>query len=304
MNKTKTLCIITLIMLLTTACTDSVSLSQLSKQPSKLVVYAFPSESDTINITVSATYPISGEMPKLNVKSLSCTTNGIADRIIPIDDSIIGDEIPVARFIAIGTHNNGDRIDIKVKATGFSEAYGSSVIPQKPDIESSRLDTSLFKGISYPVVRLNMRDNSSTPFYAVRIESKNEEYSYNRNDYMSIIVAAEPILCNSSNIDIDLSDWDNSFYRNIYNFDNSSFYDGKATLHLYIETWLNENVVYRPHLLALSPEYNNMLRSLNDIGNNDFGKYGLAFAYSNYTNVHGGYGCIGAYAETVGDWMK
>ena len=47
-----------------------------------------------------------------------------------------------------------------------------------------------------------------------------------------------------------------------------------------------------------------MLRSLNDISNNDLGKYGLAFAYSTYTNVHGGYGCIGAYAEVVGDWLK
>lgn len=304
MNKATTLYIITLIMLLTTACTDSVSLGQLSKQPSRLVVYAFPSESDTINITVSATYPISGKMPQLNVENLSCTTNGKADRIISIGDTIIGDEIPIARFIAIGTHNNGDRIDIKVRASGFSEAYGSSVIPQKPTIENSRLDMSSFKGISYPVVRLSMRDNNSTSFYAVRIESKRKDDLYDYYDYMPIIVAAEPLLSNSSNIDIDLSDWDSSFYRNIYNFDNSSFDNGMATLHLYIETWLNENVAYRPHLLALSPEYSNMLRSLNDINNNDFGKYGLAFAYSNYTNVHGGYGCIGAYAETVGDWLR
>ena len=121
---------------------------------------------------------------------------------------------------------------------------------------------------------------------------------------MPLVVAAEPLLSNSSNIDFDLSDWDSDFFRYIYNFDNFSFDGGKATLHLYIDSWLNGSVFYRPHLLAISPEYNNMLRSLNDISNNDFGKHGLAFAYITYTNVHGGFGCIGAYAEVVGDWLK
>ena len=48
MKKAITLLLSTLVMLLTTACTDSVNLNQLSQNPSKLVVYAFPSENDTI----------------------------------------------------------------------------------------------------------------------------------------------------------------------------------------------------------------------------------------------------------------
>lgn len=314
MKKAITLLLSTLVMLLTTACKDSVNLNQLSQNPSKLVVYAFPSENDTIQITISATYPISGNMPTLYIEDLNCTTNGIADRIISLNDTITGSGIPIARFAAIGSHNSGDNIYIKVKANGFAEAYGSSIIPERPTIQNARLDTLSFKGVNYPAVRLTMHDNKSTPFYATRIEGKhngdsyyndfNNTKGYNLTQYMPLIVAAEPLLSNSSNIDLDLSDWDSNFYRYIYNFDNSSFVGNKATLHLYIATWLNEFCDYRPHLLALSPEYNNMLRSLNDISNNDFGKYGLAFAYSTYTNVHGGYGCIGAYAEVVGEWMR
>ena len=296
--------ILTLITFVATACSDNVSLDQLTHNPSKLVVYAFPTKGDTIDITRSATYPISGKMPTINIQSLSCTTNGIADRIISLGDSIIDNSIPIMRFAAIGTHSYGDRIDIKVKATDFQEAYGNTVIPQKPTIENVWLETSSFKGSNYPVVRLNMIDNMSTPYYAVCIEGKYKENPYDINNYMPLLVAAEPLLGNSSNTDIDLSDWDSNFYRNIYNFDNTSFNNGKASMHLYVETWLSESIIYRPHLFALSTEYNSMLRSLNDISNNDLGKYGLAFAYSTYTNVHGGYGCIGAYAEVVGNWLK
>lgn len=304
MNKVATLCLLVFLAVFATACNDSVSLDQLSRHPSKLVVYAFPTEGDTIDITISATYPISGKMPTLDVQTVSCTTNGTADRIVFRGDTIVEGGIPVSRFTAIGTHANGDAIEIKVQAANFPEAYGSTVIPQKPTIESARLDASSYKEFNYPVVRLDMLDNMSTSYYAVRIESKYKANPFGTNGYMPIVVAAEPLLSNSSNIDIDLSDWESDFYRYIYNFDNTSFNDGKATLHLYVDTWLSESVVYRPHLFALSTEYNSMLRSLNDISNNDLGKYGLAFAYSTYTNVHGGYGCIGAYAEVVGDWLK
>lgn len=113
------------------------------------------------------------------------------------------------------------------------------------------------------------------------------------------------LLNNTSNTEFDFGDWNADFYKNIYNFTNATFAKGRATLHLYIDVWASFGYKsYRPHLIALSEEYNSMLRSLNDITNNDLGKYGLAFAYSTYTNVHGGYGCIGAYAETVGEWLK
>lgn len=301
LKKATIFCWFSVVVFIAAACTDSVSLKQLDSQPSRLVVYAFPSENDTIYITVSATCPINGKKPTLNVESIGCTTNGTADRIISMGDTIVEGGIPVARYLAVGVHRCGDKIEINAKATNLPEVHGSTVIPQKPTIESARLDTSSYKGVDYPVVRLSMLDNTSTSYYAVRIEGK---FKYTKNNYMPLVVAAEPLLSNSSNIDFDLSDWDSDFFRYIYNFDNFSFDGGKATLHLYIDSWLNESVFYRPHLLAISPEYNNMLRSLNDISNNDFGKYGLAFAYITYTNVHGGYGCIGAYAEVVGDWLK
>ena len=122
---------------------------------------------------------------------------------------------------------------------------------------------------------------------------------------MSLEIGAEPLLRSSTNIDITLGDWDDNAFNDIYRFGSSSFTDGKATLHLYADTYTQSDFcAYRPHLFALSTEYDSMLRSLNDINNNDLGKYGLAFAYSTYTNIRGGYGCIGAYTVSVGDWLK
>lgn len=100
MNKVATLCLLVFLAVFATACNDSVSLDQLSRHPSKLVVYAFPTEGDTIDITISATYPISGKMPTLDVQTVSCTTNGTADRIVFLGDTIVGGGIPVSRFAA------------------------------------------------------------------------------------------------------------------------------------------------------------------------------------------------------------
>lgn len=299
------------------SCTDRVDLDQLTGNSSRLVVYAFPTEGDTIEITVTQTYPMNRRMPPLNIKSVSCATNNASDRIVNCGDTT-DNGMTIARFLAIGSHQCGDSITIAVKAKNLPDVYGGTVIPQKPTIESARLDTASYKGENYPVVRLAMRDNPSTKYYAVRIEgmrvnnyddSENEYLGNNKynisTDFAPLNAGAEPLLNNTSNTEFDFGDWNADFYRNIYNFSNTTFADGSATLHLYVDVWSSYDFCnYRPHLLALSTEYSSMLHSLNDITNNDLGKYSLAFAYSTYTNVHGGYGCIGAYAKTVGEWIK
>ena len=282
------------------SCTDRVDLDQLAGNNSRLVVYAFPTEGDTIEITVTQIYPMNRKMPPLSIGSVSCTTNNASDRIVNRGDTI-DNGMTIGRFLAIGSHQCGDSITIAVKADGLPDAYGGTVIPQKPTIGRARLDTASYKGDNYPVVRLEMHDNQSTKYYAARIDGRNED----SEEFLPLNAGAEPLLNNTSNTEFDFGDWNADYYRNIYNFSNEDLTDGRATLHLYVDV-LSSGFFYqyRPHLLALSAEYNNMLHSLNDINTKDLGKYGLAFAYSTYTNVHGGYGCIGAYSETVGDWLK
>lgn len=289
------------------SCTDSISLGQLADTESRLIVYAFPTEGDTVDITVSLTYPVSGRWERLQVESVECLTNGTADRIINRGDTSSAG-FPIARYSAIGRHRCGDSIQVLVSAVGLPTAKGCTVIPERPTVESTRLDTASYLGTSYPMVRMMMRGNASTPFYAVRMEGfYTDEYLgelwYNapRSTFMPLKADAEPLFAGSSSTDIDLGSEDSDYYKFIYTFSNSAFTGGRATLHLYVDTgYSNIYKDFRPHLYALSNEYNSMLRSMNSLENNDFGKYGLAFSYSTYTNVQGGYGCIGAYAESGG----
>lgn len=289
------------------SCTDSISLGQLADIESRLVVYAFPTEGDTVDITVSLTYPVSGRWERLQVASVECLTNGTADRIINRGDTSSAG-FPIARYAAIGRHRCGDRIEVAVAAAGLPTAKGCTVIPERPTVESMRLDTASYLGTSYPMVRMDMLGNVSTPFYAVRVEGLyTDEYldevwvGAPRSTFLPLMSDAEPLFAESSSADLDLSSDGSDYYKYLYTFNNSSFVGGRATLHLYVDTgYSNIYKDFRPHLYALSKEYNSMLRSMNSLENNDFGKYGLAFSYSTYTNVQGGYGCIGAYAESVG----
>ena len=53
----------------------------------------------------------------------------------------------------------------------------------------------------------------------------------------------------------------------------------------------------------MSEEYYSLLQSLNNTDNNVMASHGLAFAFSSYTNIRGGYGCIGGYSLAEMPWM-
>ena len=61
---------------------------------------------------------------------------------------------------------------------------------------------------------------------------------------------------------------------------------------------------YKTELITLSYDYYRMLKSLNDIKNNDIGSNGLSFMFSTYTNVQGGYGCVAGYSMEETSWIK
>ena len=95
----------------------------------------------------------------------------------------------------------------------------------------------------------------------------------------------------------------NDFYHLMYVFDSSQVASRTVTLHLCV---LEQSYTsaYRVELFSLSPEFYHMLKSINDINNNDIGAHGLAFIQPTYTNISGGYGCVAGYGCVKSAWLR
>lgn len=95
----------------------------------------------------------------------------------------------------------------------------------------------------------------------------------------------------------------NNYYHKMYIFNDSSFGNKQVNIHLLTlkKGWI---CAYKTQLFVLSPEFYSMLKSINDINNNDLGTNGLSFIFSSYTNVNGGYGCVAGYSMNETTWMK
>lgn len=295
--------ILLLLVALLLSCKDNIdSELQLNKGKEKLVVYAFPSTNDSIFIDVCIGKVKNGETNKPVIKSIECLVNGKEDKIIYKDDS---DENGIYEtcFCAVGKHTPGDTITINVSAEGVLPVSGTTIIPQKPKAEYVNMDTISYKGDTYNRILLNIHDNKSIEYYAARVvcavDNDDEQEKY---ESVELEVDNEPLLKKYTSTKFNF-ETDASFYNNMYVFDDATFKDSSAMLHLYVmqQSWYK---AFNTKIYSLSKEFFNMLRSLNNSKNNDFGKYGMAFIYSTYSNVENGYGCIAAYNVTESSWIK
>lgn len=287
------------------SCQDSISLDQI-KGVNKLVVYAFPTANDTIVINISASQPVQGHTEKLSIKNVRCTTNGQDDSVFLAGN---GDEsgTMVISYYAIGKHQSGDEIKIIVDDDNLPTASATTHIPYPTNIEDVKMDTIFYKGSLYNQFRLSFSDDERSTYYAVRVscmyESK-DETTEGKTAFVELQTSAEPILNNYSNAELDFGSW-NDYYHNMYIFDDSSFKEKSIILHLCTPqkgwSWLES---YKTQLFVLSSEYYRLLKSLNDIKNNDIGSNGLSFMFSTYNNVQGGYGCVAGYSMEETSWMK
>lgn len=295
--------ILLLFAVLLASCKDNIySEPQLNKGKEKLVVYAFPSTNDSIFIDICIGKVKNGKTNKPVIKSIECLVNGKEDKIIYKDDSY-ENGIYKTCFCAVGKHTPGDTITINVSAEGVLSVSGTTIIPQKPKAEYENMDTISYKGDTYNRILLNIHDNKSIEYYAARvvcaIDNDNDQEKY---ETVELEVDNEPLLkkYTSTKFNFETS---NSFYGNMYIFDDETFRNSSALLHLYVMQQPRYNA-FNTKIYSLSKEYFNMLRSLNNFQNNDFGKYGMAFIYSTYSNVENGYGCIAAYNVKESGWIK
>ena len=290
--------LITLCML--TSCGDNIDIRQ--GEPPKFVIYAFPSASDTISITISVTKPAGHNTPALSHATISvtCQTNGKADVIMFADSSNVSG-LPVLTYYAIGKHKTGDRVRVSVEPAShqdgldLTKAWGETQIPKSPSIDSISMDTIFHKEDDYTRFRVAFHKTHGVQYYAVRV--KGMEY-FESVDSVSCVseeieTSLEPLLNGLTDTELNFGT-KNDFYHLMYVFDSSQVTSQAVTLHLCV---LEQAYVsaYRVELFSLSPEFYHMLKSINDINNNDIGEHGLAFIQPTYTNIYGGYGCVAGY---------
>lgn len=297
-----TLCILT-------SCGDNIDIRQ--GETPKFVIYAFPSASDTIPITISVTKPAGHNTPALSHATISvtCLTNGKADEIIFADSSNVSG-LPVLTYYAIGKHKTGDRVRVSVEPAShqdgldLTKAWGETQIPESPSIDSISMDTIFHKEDDYTRLKVSFNKTHGVQYYAARV--KGMEY-FKSVDSVSCVseeieTSLEPLLNGLTDTELNFGT-NNDFYHLMYVFNSSQVTLQALTLHLCV---LEQSYTsaYRVELFSLSPEFYQMLKSINDINNNDIGAHGLAFIQPTYTNISDGYGCVAGYGCVKSQWLK
>lgn len=284
------------------SCQDNIDIEQLGGK-SKLVLYAFPTNSDTIKIHVSLSAPLTKAMPSLEQVSVRCTTNGNEDQMVFVGDTLY-EGFPIATYYAIGKHQCGDSIYIYAQAKELDAVYASTQIPSETSITSAALDTVYYKGNLCSQIKISFPNDMHQTYYAIRIlgRSVTEDDVPQQYEFMEIETGAEPLLNYNTSISIDFGTW-NNFYHNMYIFKNTTVSTPYINLHLDV---LQQNYIeaYKPQIFLLSESYYLLLKSFNDIANNELANHGLSFAFATYSNVKDGYGSIAGYTCKEGDWLK
>ena len=291
------------------SCDDKYDQSELSSK-SYIVLYAFPSTNDTLDIIVSVTRPLDGKTKELNVRKLSCMTGTNEDRIIDKKkDEYNG--IPVILYRAVGHREVGDRVTISVEADNLMPVTASTVIPDKVAMDTLNITNAQYRDGSYTLIRTGFDNTNPDKYYAVTIlkASRTRNYYYDPTDEdwkyteqwnsenLLIETSAEPLLSADSYMDFLFDSW-NEYMYHMYIFNTKWQTESHIDLHLYTQLYYDDRYRYTVQLFALSQEYYRMLRSINDHESNDLGGNGLSFVSSTYTNVKNGFGCVGAYACT------
>ena len=124
-------------------------------------------------------------------------------------------------------------------------------------------------------------------------------FSPTRYSHLRINPSHEPLLNHYS--DLNLDPWD-EYYKCMYFFTSddvrsSSQGDNQGRVVLHLQTDFPRQPEYIDvQFYTLSREYFLMLRHINDQLSNELAESGFAQTYSTYSNVHGGFGCVAAYA--------
>lgn len=281
-------------------------ISQLQEKD-QLVVYCFPTSADTTEIHVSTSIPVNGTRIYLDSVNASFEING-KHKIAYFQKKIENNKLYELVYYVVGKLNIGDKVSVKVIENKFSEATATTFIPNTPDIQSVCMDSVYNSGNFYNQIRLELKSSQTKDYFAVRVIGLEKSYNgdidstYVYLRTQEIETSTEPILNNYSMGETSFNT-DNDFYHNFYIFDNSTFgNDSTYTLHLNVKSKAYVSS-YKVQLYHITPEFYNFIKSVNDIGNNEMGDYGMSFVQPSYTNIINGVGVVGGYALKETGWL-
>lgn len=316
-----------------TSCDHPVSILDIEAE-SELVVYAFPTTDDDYLLTVSLTRPTAGHTDSLDLRNITCTTNGRPDQVTFLHYERHF-HMPMAIYRVQGQHHSGDLISITVTDAHRHTAQATTTIPPSTPMQLTRVDTIQTDALRLRFllhVTLPMAGTDGRPlaqaYYATRLTSEfdrdydtvPDDYDYAYDDspdeiyhtgnwsnyapttynHLAIDPAYEPILNHYS--DLNLDPW-NEYYASLYYFTTDDLLDHLSPeslihsgLDLHLQTdFTRWNSRIDVQFYTLSREYYLMLRHLNDQLSNELADVGLSQTYSTYSNVRGGFGCVAAY---------
>lgn len=307
-----------LLIALLASCKDDISLPEAGNE-AKLVVYCFPSTSDTTYISVSRSLPVKQYKEGMKIKNIAdaritYTVNGQQREIVNSGNGI---------YYVVGKQKTGDKIALTVSADSLPTASAETYIPDTVAIgdpksrQTKVYDDDREEMLGYEQVMASFTDPSTTKdYYAVRVLLKNIEYSeddslYDERFYYPIInTKNEPILVSKTNID-DAFGFSDNYYGGLCIFDDAGI-SGKYTFHLNVDNkndfwWNNYNDTKkyeRVELLHLTPEYYKFLFSINAEENSDLAQYGLSQLMPTATNVNGGLGVVAGWNVSHTAWIR
>lgn len=308
--------------LLATSCAADMDDSQLTAQ-SKVVVFCFPNTaSDTTQISVTRSIPISNKgVNKDDVGSYGPLSVAGADVVFKLNGSpctvkyaadTVG-TVSKGMYYVVGKVHEGDKITIDVKAPGLPPASARTTVPAPLPVSNLRLarinhNNTAYNQLLFDFSNKGMAGNyyAVTVDYAYHVKGKNYDgtpLDADRSGRISVNLDDEPLLSGDKDDDV-IFDFSSGFYDSFYIFNGNNVKSSTYTMRLnagvsyYYYDYGQEgleytNTRYIVRFYRIDASLYRFLKSINDMQGNDLAQYGLAPILPTYSNIHGGIGILG-----------
>lgn len=283
----------------------------------KLVLYCFPSNTDTTAIQISRSIPV-GQDDKsgkdVHNVELHFTVNGKEQDVYWNEDST--SSLPAQCYYALGKWNKNDIVRIKANMEDLPTITAQTSIPDEFPLKAIKLTPSEENG-DVLQVQVTFRDNAATKdYYGIRL-IKHEASKIDGEEVLSLEsvkfdLKEEPLLNNLTDLDkIFMSA--NGHFRNLYIWNDEKIQGQEYTLHLDMNyqkdfdfEWSENSykAEYKIYLYTFSTEFFKYLDTLNKINNNNWGNHGFSPVLYQFSNVENGIGVVGGCQMKETEWLK
>ncbi|HCN53837.1 MAG TPA: DUF4249 domain-containing protein [Prevotella sp.] len=297
---------------LLSACKDNFHLEGDENVP-KIVVYCFPSLTDTTFINVSASSPIKANSNRHDIYSINDANIIYKINDIPQTVSFLGD----GNYYVLGSHHAGDKVSMGISAKNFAPVFAKTSMPESTPITINKVIDIKKYDSDYEDVRYftqlqaSFTDDAATKDYYGLIVTNSSYYQSSYGDTISTIkestvvdldISDEPVLHPLQDVDNDFG-FSRNFINNFYYF-NDALFNGKTyTLHLNIPKFSYYGDL-QVILYKISPEFYRFLKSINDMNNNDLAQKGFSQIIPTVSNIKGGIGIFAGCNESRSNIIK